>query len=259
MSHYRGNAIAVGLLLIACTVTSILSAVPLGSMLDRSENLSQLAASDSRVIWAALLQFAWAATGAGIAIGLYPVLRRHNRALALGSVAGRVVEAVFVLVGTLSLLVLLSVSQKSLAPGADPAAFGATADALLAAREWTIGFLGMLPFLTAALMYYYVLFRVRLVPRWLSGWGLFGAALGLVATVYSGYTQDFGFSTVNTLLNAPILLQEMVLAVWLLAKGFNPSSIDTDAAESGPAMKPAMRRAEPAGAPAGVPSSGILS
>ena len=126
----------------------------------------------------------------------------------------------FVLVGTLSLLVLLSVSQKSLAPGADPAAFGATADALLAAREWTIGFLGMLPFLTAALMYYYVLFRVRLVPRWLSGWGLFGAALGLVATVYSGYTQDFGFSTVNTLLNAPIGLQEMVLAVWLLAKGF---------------------------------------
>ena len=79
MKRYRGNAIAVGLLLIACTVTSILSAVPLGSMLDRSENLSQLAASDSRVIWAALLQFAWAATGAGIAIGLYPVLRRHNR------------------------------------------------------------------------------------------------------------------------------------------------------------------------------------
>lgn len=258
MKRYRANAVAVGLLLIACTVTSILSAVPLGSMLDRSGDLSQLAASDSRVIWAALLQFAWAATGAGIAIGLYPVLRRHNRALALGSVAGRVVEAVFVLVGTLSLLVLLSVSQKSLAPGADPAAFGATADALLAAREWTIGFLGMLPFLlTAALMYYYVLFRVRLVPRWLSGWGLVGAALGLVATVYSGYTQDFGFSTVNTLLNAPIGLQEMVLAVWLLAKGFNPSSVDTDGGQRGPAMVPAMRGAEPAMESAAGPAASL--
>ncbi|MGV1007455.1 MAG: DUF4386 domain-containing protein [Dermatophilaceae bacterium] len=219
----------------------------MGSLLDRSEDLSQLAASDSRVIWAALLQFAWAATGAGIAIGLYPVLRHHNRALALGSVAGRVVEGVFVLVGTLSLLVLLSVSQTSHARGADPAAFRATEDALLAARDWTIGFLGMLPFLTAALLYYSVLYRARLLPRWLSGWGLVAAALGLFATVYSGYTQDFGFSTVNTLFNVPILLQEMVLAGWLLAKGFTPPRVRTDAGDTGQAIAHAMRPAGPAG------------
>jgi hypothetical protein len=229
MNRYRGNAIAVGLLLIACTATSILSAVPLGSTLDRSDYLNQLAASDSRVIWTALIEFAWAATGAGIAIALYPAIRRHNRALALGSVAGRLAEGVFVLIGTLSLLVLLTVSKESLAPGADTAAFRATGDALLAVRDWTTGFIGMLPFLTAALMYYYVLYRTRLVPRWLSGWGLAGAALGLVATVYSGYTQDFGVSTPSTVLNIPIALQEMVLAIWLLAKGFNPSSVHGDA------------------------------
>ena len=143
--------------------------------------------------------------------------------------AGRVTEGVFVLIGTLSLLMLLTVSQQSLAPGADAAAFRATGDALLAVRDWTRGFIGMLPFLTAALMYYYVLYRARLIPRWLSGWGLAGAALGLVATVYSGYTQDFGFSTLNTALNIPIGLQEMVLAVWLLAKGFHPSSVDGEA------------------------------
>jgi hypothetical protein len=75
-------------------------------------------------------------------------------------------------------------------------------------------------------MYYYVLYRTRLVPRWLSGWGLAGAALGLVAAVYCAYIQDFGLSTVNTVLNIPIALQEMVLAVWLLAKGFTPSRAD---------------------------------
>ena len=58
------------------------------------------------------------------------------------------------------------------------------------------------------------------------GLGFAGAALGLVATVYSGYTQDFGFSTLSTVLYIPIGVQEMVLAVWLLAKGFNPSSVD---------------------------------
>ena len=54
MNRYRGNAIAVGILLIACTATTILSVVPLGSTLDSSDYLTQLAADDSRVIWVRL-------------------------------------------------------------------------------------------------------------------------------------------------------------------------------------------------------------
>ena len=49
-----------------------------------------------------------------------------------------------------------------------------------------------------------------------------------MATVYSGFTQDFGFSTLNTVFNMPLALQEMVLAVWLLARGFSPSVADAD-------------------------------
>jgi hypothetical protein len=150
------------------------------------------------------------------------VIREHHRALALGAVAGRVVEGVFVLIGTLSLLVLLSVSQASVAEGSSASDFRATGEALLAVRDWAFGFLGMLAFFTGALLYYIVLHRTRLIPRWLSGWGLVGVALGLVATVYSGFTQDFGFSTLNTVLNIPIGLQEMVLAVWLIVRGFSP-------------------------------------
>jgi hypothetical protein len=112
MNRFRGNAIVVGILLIACTATTILSVVPLGSTLESSDYLAQLAADDSRVIWTALIEFAWAATGAGIAIALYPVIRRHHPALALASVAGRVAEGMFVLIGTVSLLALLTVSQE---------------------------------------------------------------------------------------------------------------------------------------------------
>ena len=78
-----------------------------------------------------------------------------------------------------------------------------------------------LPFLLGAGMYYYLMYRSTVVPRWLSVWGLLGVAVSLVATLYAGFTQDFGFSTVSTALNVPIGLQEMVLAVWLIAKGFN--------------------------------------
>ena len=225
MKPYRGNAIAVGVLLIACSAASILSAIPLGSTLDGSDYLSKLAVSGNRVVLTALIEFVWAATGAGIAIGLYPVLRKYNRSLALGSVVGRTVEGMFVLVGTLSLLVLLTLGQESAVAGAAAASsFQAVGDTLLAVRDWALGFLGLLPFGVGALMYYYLLYRSRLVPRWLSGWGLIGAGLLVGSTVYAGFIQEFGFSTVNTALNIPIGLQEMVLAVWLIVKGFKASA-----------------------------------
>jgi hypothetical protein len=232
-SPYRGNAITAGVLLIACSAASILSLVPLGSMLDTPVDLARLAANDNRVVATALIEFVWAATAAGIAIALYPVLRKHNRVLALGSVAGRLVEGAVILVGTLSLLALLSLSQESVAAGsAVPSSFQATEDALLAVREWVHGFIMSLSFLLGALMYYYVLYRSRLVPRWLSGWGLVAAALSLVATLYAGFTQEFGFTPVNNVLNIPIGVQEMVLAVWLIIKGFN-----TLAVTAGPAAR----------------------
>lgn len=132
------------------------------------------------------------------------------------------------LIGALSLLVLLTVSQDSLAAGSDTSAYQTTGDAVLAARDWAHGFIGPLAFNTGAGLYYLVLHGARLIPRWLSGWGLVGVALGLLATVYAGLTQEFGFSTLNTVLNIPIALQEMVLAVWLIAKGFNRVALGTD-------------------------------
>lgn len=234
---YRGNAIAVGVLFIACSAASILSAVPLGSTLDGPGYLAKLAVSNDRVVLTALIELVWAATGAAIAIGLYPVLREHNPALALGSVAARVVEGVFVLVGTLSLLALLTVSQQSPAAGA-AASSQATGDALLAVRDWALGFVGLLAFGIGALLYYYVLYASRVIPRWLSVWGLVGASLMVVATIHSGFTQDFGFSTVTTVLNIPIGLQELVLAVWLIVRGFTISTARSVAPSAVPATTP---------------------
>jgi hypothetical protein len=223
---FRGNAIAVGILFIVCSVASLMSIAPLGSMLDGPDYLAQLAANGDRVVLAALIDFVWAATAVGIAIGLYPVLRKYNRSLALGSVVGRTVEGMLILVGTLSLLALLAVGKESIATGSAAASSSqAVGEALLGVRDWVHGFLMLLSFAVGASMYYYLLYKSRLVPRWLSGWGLIGTALLLVSTVYAGFAQDFGFTTVNTMLNIPIGLQEMVLAVWLIAKGFNPRAI----------------------------------
>ncbi len=219
---YRGTAIVVGVLLIVCSVASVLSVAPLGSMLDRPVDLERLAANDNSVVLAALIEFVAAATGAGIAIALYPVLRHYGRATAFGAAAARVVGGVLVLVGTLSLLALLTLAQESVNSGStDSAATDASVQVLLAVRDWVANFMLSLPFLLGAGLYYYLMYRSSIVPRWLSVWGLLAVAVSLAATLYAGFTQDFGFSTFSTALNAPIGLQEMVLAVWLIAKGFN--------------------------------------
>lgn len=226
MPTYRVNSIAVGVLFIACSAASILSVVPLGGSVSAPVDFASLAANDNQVVVTALIEFVWAATAAGIAIGLYPVLRRHNPALALGAAASRVAEGVVILVGTLSLLVLLSLSQEAVAASpAGSTSLEASANLLVATREWVGGFVMSLAFALGALMYYHVLYRARLIPRWLSGWGLVAIGLSATATVYAGFTQDFGFTTVNAVLSIPIALQEMVLAGWLIVKGFNPSAL----------------------------------
>ena len=238
MKSYRGNAIAVGVLFILCSAASILSIVPLGATVGAPVNFATLAGSANAVVMTALIEFVWAASGMGIVIALYPVLRLFSPTLALGSVVARVVENVVILIGTISLLTLLTVSQQA-AGSADTTSFQATGDALVAVREWaSADFVAGLAFVVGTFMYNYVMYRSRLVPRWLSGWGLVGAVLTLVAIGYAGFTQDFGFTTVNSVLMAPIGLQEMVLAVWLIAKGFNPSAVRSIARSAVPSMTP---------------------
>jgi hypothetical protein len=225
MNTYRKTAITAGTLFIVCTIASILGP-SLAISVNSPDYLDQLAGNSNQIIAAALLEFIWAAAGAGIAIGLYPLLKKHNEALALGSVSFRVIENVFVLIGTLSLLSLLTLSQEFIAAGSPEASSYQTLGAmLLAVRDWQLHVISGLAFSLGVLMYYAVLYRSNLIPRWLSGWGVLGAVLALTATVLASFTRDFGMASVHTYLHIPIGLQEMVFAVWLIAKGFNPSTI----------------------------------
>jgi hypothetical protein len=225
MNTYRKTAITVGILFIVCTVASILGP-SLAISINSPDYLNQLAGNSDQIVTAALLEFIWAAAGAGIAIGLYPLLKKYNGALALGSVGFRVVENVFVLIGTLSLLSLLTLSQEFIAAGAPGASSFQTLGALLlAVRDWQLHVISGLAFSLGVLMYYAILYRSNLIPRWLSGWGVLSAVLSLAATVLASFTHDFGLESVHTYLNVPIGLQELVFAVWLIAKGFNQSAI----------------------------------
>lgn len=226
MNTERKTAITVGILFIACTAATIISFPFSGPVLDDPDYLTKLSENDTLVITGVLIEFIWAAAAMGIAIGLYPILKKYNGALALGAVGFRLTEGIFVLIGTLSLLSLLTLSQEFVREGlADASSFQASGTLLLAVREWAQNVMVIITFNLGALIYYYLFYQSKLIPRWLSGWGFIGAILSLVATLISSYTQSFGEVSIHDLLNAPIGLNELFLAVWLIIKGFNPSAI----------------------------------
>ena len=78
-----------------------------------------------------------------------------------------------------------------------------------------------IPFVLGALMFYFVLYQYRLVPRWLSTWALVGAALYIVAPIGSMFGLSLLFFT------GPLAVQEMVMAVWLIAKGFSRPVVES--------------------------------
>ena len=230
---YRKNAISVGVLFIIATVVHVLGKTKfLDPILDAPDLLIKVSSNENQVIIGSLLVLVSVFACAGIAIGLYPVLRKHNEALALGSVGFRVMETMLYVIGVACTLSLIPLSQGSASAGAVNASSFQISGTLLLAVKDSAGMLSVVTFTMGALMYYYVFYRSKLIPRWLSGWGIVGAALSLACILLTMFGQLIPFSTVFILLQLPIGLQEMVLAVWLIAKGFNQTAIASLSAET---------------------------
>ena len=123
-------------------------------------------------------------------------------------------------IAIVSLLSLSTLGQASvLAGAADRTALDAIGRLLLSVREHAAT-VGVFAFCLGAFLYYIAFFRSRLIPRWLSGWGI--VAICLLAT--AGVLALFAGRSVTDYvpMALPIFFQEMVLAVWLIARGFSP-------------------------------------
>jgi hypothetical protein len=123
------------------------------------------------------------------------------------------------------LLTLLTVSRGFVDAGAaDAVHFQALGDSVLGARDWAAAVLDLTAFGLSALILNYALYAARLVPRWLSVWGLAGASLYMAAGAMVMYGLE-PLSTTQVALEAPLGLQEMALALWLIVKGFNAPAV----------------------------------
>lgn len=225
MRTIRINAIVTGVLFIIASATAVIGVYLYGPIITGPDYLSSGAANGNRVILGALNELILACAAIGTGIMLYPHLRKHNESLALGYVCFRLFEAVVITVGLVGVLALVTVSRDFVgAAAADAAAFRATGTALLAVREWAFILGPNLLLGVNTLLCSYVLFRTRLVPRPIAVMGLTGATLMTLA----GPLLMFGvvrlWSPALVLMAAPVALYEMILAVWLIAKGFNAAA-----------------------------------
>ena len=187
--------------------------------------LAKASLSANRVATGALFELINHIAVVAIAVAIYPTLRRFSQRLAVGYVAARSIEAVLFAIGTMQLLTLVTVSREFVAAGAPPTShFQTLGGLLLAGHDWDQAALAFIAFGLGALLLNYALYRARLVPRWLSGWGLAGAALILAARVLVIYGLDLSSAT-QMVLDAPIAAQEMVFAVWLIVKGFHAPAV----------------------------------
>ncbi len=222
----RTNAAIVGVLFILGTVPALLSVPLMLNTVSAPDHLTAISANEGQMIIFTAVKFIMGIACAGIGLALYPILKKYNEGLAFGAAGFRAIEGMVDVVGALLLVILLALSQEFVKAGAPESSYFQTADVLVnAGIGWFTNVAMLLTFGIGALMYYVVFYQFRLVPRWISIWGLIGIALTIIGALLVMFHLIPPAGTIQIILNLPILPQEMVLAVWLIAKGVNPSPV----------------------------------
>ena len=225
----RKIAVITGVIFIIATVAGLVANALIPD-LTGTDYLTQVSSHPNQVAAGVLLILIGYFACAGIAVVMYPVLKKWNAGLALGSVVFRTIETAFYMVGLVSLLSLLALGQQFTTAGtADRTSLQAIGNLLVSVRD-NAALVAVFAFCLGAFMYYYLFFQSRLIPRWLSGFGIVAITLMMVACVLALFSGNRITSYIP--LAAPIAVQEMVLAVWLIVKGFNPSAVASGAAKT---------------------------
>lgn len=219
MKTYRKTATLVGSAYLFSNITFIFGTIVMvDSVLGSPDYLSLIPASRAQIALGVLLSFANGLAYVGIAVLLFPILKPRFESLALAYVGFRVVEFITQILADVSPLALLTLAGDTNQTGVVQG-LGAL---LLAERFWAFQMLNLIFSLSAVLLYG-MLLRSRLIPGFISIWGLIAAALVLFNTALGWFSPDLG-ETLGMITGLPMLLNEVFLGIWLIVRGFSPST-----------------------------------
>lgn len=221
MIDYQKSARMVGVLFIIGTVSGILSTNMI-SILDAPDYLVKFSENQTSVVLGVLAVLVMGISLSMMSVVLYPILKKYNESLAMGAVIFRgVLELASYLGVAISWLLLLSLGKSYVQAGSPATSEFQLMGDTLKNLEYVSGSmaLGGIVFSIGAAIIYYVFLKMKLLPSWLSIWGLAGAALYFATPIFMMFGFEFEF------LQYILAVQEMAMALWLIVKGFNKSAV----------------------------------
>lgn len=226
MNSNRKIAIIVGVLFIWAIVALFIGQALYNPVIDSPDYLDNTYPNKITVIIGILIEFIGFLGLVFIPVLLFPILKKYNQVLALGYFGFRVLEVMLLSVAQINKLILINLSQDYLNRGGiDASYFQSIGNSIKSALFWNDsgGMIYLIVFIIGALILYSALYKSRLIPRWLSIFGLIAAVAMLAASVIA--TFEVFPVILAILLMIPIPVQELTMSVWLIVKGFNPSTI----------------------------------
>ncbi len=222
-NRYRTTASVVGVVYLAGFAVGIVGMMLIQSILGVPNHLATLTANSMTVAIGAVLWLIAVAGDAAHGVLMFPILKQHNERIAVGYLAARIMDAVFIAIMLLFILLQIPLGSEYLKTAAPDASYLQALSRLLSQGQLYAYQIAMSTLGLSGLMLCYTLYRAKLVPRWLAAWGLVGYAVILCGMVSA--VMESGLGDISSI---PGGLWEMFMGVWLIVKGFNSPAIASE-------------------------------
>lgn len=215
-NQFRMTARVVGVIYIAGFIVGIGGNIMIQSNISAPNHLSTVLANSMMVAIGAILWLMAVVGDAAHGVLMFPVLKQHSERMAIGYLAARIVDAVFIAIMVLLLLLQIPLGSEYMKTISSNSYYlEALSNVTVQASQYAYA-IGMSALGLAGLTLCYSLYRVKLVPRWLAVWGLVGYAV-----IFFGMLSDIMGSGLGLVSSLPGGLWEVFMGVWLIAKGFS--------------------------------------
>lgn len=219
MNIYRMTAIVVGVVYIAGFVVGIPANGLIQSILGGPYSLSTVSASRMQLAIGAMLWLLTALGDAAHGVLMFPVLKPHSERLAVGYLAARIIDGVFLAISVLLIIIQIPLGSEYLKAAA-PTTFSlqGMSTVFIQANLFTQN-ISWIALGLAGIMLNYVFYMTKLVPRWIAVWGMVGYAIICCGMVAALMGSSLGLAS-----EIPGGLWELFTGGWLIVKGFNASA-----------------------------------
>jgi len=222
---YKNHARFSGIFFLTAFVGGITGLAFLGPVVESPIDLTAIDAKNNEVLIGIIGILLLAISTVLIAVPMYPILRKKNEAVALASVVFRTIESSIYLLFITCWYGILRLSHLFVDAGSpSDNTYQLIGQVLYEIQTFHYN---LVFFVIGAFMYYFLFYQTNLIPRWLAAWGMIGVSVNLInflLVLFGVYDER---SVVAMISEAPLALNELTLAVWLIVKGYNPEALKT--------------------------------